>query len=94
MKTNAIFPTARPAALRGTMAKHFSHKISVTDAATRAEFRFDDGLATLAEVPEGLALTVEAADAATQVQLQDVLERHLLRFAHREAPAPLVWSPA
>lgn len=94
MKTTATFPTTRGAALLGTMAKHFGHKIPVTTDDGRAKIRFDGGLAILTETPGGLALTVEAADAAKQAQLQGVVESHLLRFAHREDPAPLVWSAA
>jgi uncharacterized protein len=94
MKTNATFPTARGAALLATMAKHFGHKIPVTTSEGHALLRFDGGLAILAEVREGLTLAIEAADTEMQAQLQDVVERHLLRFAHREEPVPLIWSPA
>lgn len=94
MKTKATFPTARGVALLGTMAKHFGHKVPVTSEAGRAEIRFESGLAIIAETPEGLALSVETSDAVAQAQLQRVVESHLLRFAHREDPAPLVWSAA
>lgn len=42
----------------------------------------------------GLALEIKATDAAAAERVRDVLESHLLRFAHREAPAALVWTSA
>lgn len=92
MKITSDFPTDRGPALMGTMAKHFSHKITVTATDQDARFQFGSGSAIVAVIPTGLSLTVEAADADSIAPLRDVIESHLLRFAHREDPQPLVWS--
>ncbi|MFN3525888.1 MAG: DUF2218 domain-containing protein [Paracoccus sp. (in: a-proteobacteria)] len=92
MKITADFPTERGPALMGTMAKHFGHKITVTTTEQDALFQFDNGTAIVAVTDTGLSLTVEAADADSIAPLRGVIESHLLRFAHREDPQPLIWS--
>lgn len=92
MKVTASFPTQRGPALMGTMAKHFGHKIPVTSSDTSALFDFQDGTASLALTPTGLALQIDAPTVDLIARLRGVIESHLLRFAHREDPQPLIWS--
>ncbi|MBW7057062.1 DUF2218 domain-containing protein [Paracoccus bogoriensis] len=94
MQLTATFPTERGPALMGTMAKHFGHKIQVEASDTRARLHFAAGTATIALTPTGLHLTVEAPEAEPLDMLRGVVESHLLRFAHREAPHPLDWQAA
>lgn len=89
----ADFPTDRAGALMGTMSKHFAHKITVTSQADRCLLHFPDGLATIYATETGLRLIVEGSPAETRDRLRDILESHLLRFAHRQNPAPLTWTP-
>lgn len=94
MKITATFPTDRAAALMGTMAKHFGHKIPVTLDETQARIVFEFGEAVIAQAPGALHLSVEAGQPEQQQRLCAVIESHLMRFAHRENPAPLAWSGA
>lgn len=94
MRLTADFPTARAAALMGTMAKHFGHKIPVTQEGDLAVLRFEMGEAHLQASPERLHLALEAADDEAAERLRGVVESHLLRFAQRDDPAPLDWAPA
>lgn len=94
MRQIALFPTDHAAQYAATMAKHFGHKIPVDVAGDTVVLRFDAGLGRLEAQPSGLALQVEAETAEDAAMLADVLERHLLRFAHRENPAALVWAAA
>lgn len=94
MQMTADFPTERAQALLGTMAKHFGHKIPVSLEDDRAELRFEMGVADIAVTPSGLRLELSAQGAEPLERLRGVVESHLLRFAHREDPAPLAWSPA
>lgn len=94
MQMTADFPTARGASLLATLSKHFANKIEVTTADDHAALHFEMGLARIAVAPQGLHLVLEAPDPAAMEPLRDVVERHLLRFAHREDPAPLDWSQA
>ncbi|MFN3273841.1 MAG: DUF2218 domain-containing protein [Paracoccus sp. (in: a-proteobacteria)] len=92
MKITASFPTQRGPALMGTMAKHFGHKIPVISSDTSALFDFQDGTATLAVTATGLALDIEAPTPNLIARLRGVIESHLIRFAHREDPQPLIWT--
>jgi uncharacterized protein len=94
MQMTAELPTARAAALMGTMTKHFGHKIPVELLEDRATIWFEAGQARMAVTDRGLQLTVEAEAAEALGRLQGVVESHLLRFAHREEPEALVWLPA
>ncbi len=66
------------------LCKHFQHKVPVTldDAVGRIVFTI--GNCRLQAEDGTLILAVEAADDAQLLQLQDVVGRHLLRFAFRE----------
>lgn len=92
MQMTTEFPTARAGALLGTMAKHFGHKIPVSADDVQAVLEFSIGRAELRATESALHLRVQAQDGATLDQLREVVESHLLRFAHRDDPAPLVWS--
>ena len=93
MRMTADFPTARAAALTGTMAKHFGHKIPVTHDDRQAVLSFEMGQARIEAQDASLHLTLEAPDAAALERLRAVIESHLMRFAHREEPAPPAWTP-
>ena len=92
MRLTATMPTARGGPLMETAAKHFAHKVAVEQDDGSTCIAFAAGVATARVVEGGLALVIEAPDAAAAEQVRDVFESHLLRFAHREAPEPLVWS--
>jgi len=92
MLMTADFATERATALMGTLGKHFGHKIPVQIADDKVLLQFEMGEATLTTTPTGLHLVLEGADDAQLERLRDVVESHLLRFAHREDPAPLTWT--
>lgn len=92
MKQIAEFHTARGPQLLATLSKHFGHKIRVETRDGHAQLHFDMGEAVIEAIPEGLRLTADATGKDDLQQLQDVLESHLLRFAFREDPQPLVWN--
>lgn len=94
MRLTAHLPTARPAPLMATAAKHFAHKVAVRQDDRRAEIDFPAGQGVMTVTETGLALVIQAADAAAAERVRDVLESHLLRFAHREAPDALIWTEA
>ena len=92
MRQFADFPTARGPQLLATMSKHFGHKIKVETQDDSARLHFEMGLAEIATSSEGLRLTVDGANDEDLRDLRDVIESHLLRFAHREDPQPLNWN--
>ena len=93
MRMTADFLTARAAALTGTMAKHFGHKIPVTHDDRLAVLTFEMGVARIEAQDASLRLALEAPDTESLERLRAVIESHLMRFAHREEPAPPAWTP-
>ena len=66
------------------LCKHFEHKLAVTYNGPEGEIVFSVGTCRLHAGTGVLTLSLEAPDAASLAQLQDVVARHLLRFAFRE----------
>ncbi len=74
------------------LCKHFAHKRPVTFTPEKGEIQFSIGTCPLEAKDRVLTLTAEAPDDAALAQLQDVIARHLLRFAFRDPPA-IAWQP-
>jgi hypothetical protein len=85
--------TEAPRRYMTQLCKHFEHRLAVTYDETQGSIAFQAGICRLAVEPEALVMTVESADEAALPQLQDVVARHLLRFAFR-APPEIVWTQA
>lgn len=66
------------------LCKHFEHKLPVTYDGPAGEIVFSAGACRLHAGDGVLTLSLEAPDAASLAQVQDVVARHLLRFAFRE----------
>lgn len=84
--SEARVPTAVPRRYLAQLCKHFEHKLPVTLAEDRGSIEFSGGLCTLEAGDESLIMRLTAADEAALARLQDVVARHLLRFAFRETP--------
>jgi hypothetical protein len=91
----SVATIATPQAQRylSQLCKHFQHRRPVTLEATAGHIGFDAGNCDLLADDTALILTATAADAEALQQLQDVIARHLLRFAFREAMR-IDWQPA
>ncbi len=73
------------------LCKHFAHRCEVAFDAQSGSITLPLGVCSL-EAGEGvLRLAVTAGDAAQRDQLEDVIARHLLRFAFREE-LEVVWD--
>jgi len=84
--------TEQPRRYLGQLCKHFAHKLPVTLEEARGSIAFPMGTCRL-EAAEGLLLLRAEADGAEALErLQDVVGRHLLRFAFR-APPTIDWRP-
>jgi hypothetical protein len=67
------------------LCKHFAHKIPAAYADNRGRIDFNMGAVELDATDAGmLKITVSAADADQVPGLEDVVERHLRRFAFKE----------
>ena len=85
--------TDAPRRYLGQLCKHFEHKLPVTLAEQSGRIEFATGVCTLAAEPDCLVMQVEAPDEAALSTLEDVVARHLLRFAFRQPPE-IVWARA
>ncbi|MCB9948890.1 MAG: DUF2218 domain-containing protein [Rhodospirillaceae bacterium] len=74
------------------LCKHFAHKCPVTFDAQAGHIAFPFGDCRLEAPDAALRLALTAPDAAQLEQLQDVVGRHLVRFAFRE-DMQIVWQP-
>lgn len=68
------------------LCKHFQHKLPVTLTETDGRIEFPPGICTLNADADTLLLRVEASDEAGLARLEEVVARHLERFAFREKP--------
>ncbi len=75
------------------LCKHFQHKVPVILDDTVGQIVFTIGDCRLRAEGGTLTLSVEAPGNAQLLQLQDVVGRHLLRFASRE-DMQINWSSA
>jgi hypothetical protein len=92
-QSNATVSTLTPRRFLVQLCKHFEHKLAVTQEADSGSIAFSVGTCRLRSTSDTLVLQAEADSAENLAQLQDVVARHLLRFAFR-APPEIVWHPA
>jgi hypothetical protein len=89
----ARVPTASASRYLQQLAKHWSHKMTVAFTAEEATIDFPNGARLVMRADTDtldVALTVpEGEDVAT---MRGVVERHLDRFAFREAPLSFDWK--
>jgi uncharacterized protein len=91
LSSEARVATAMPRRYLAQLCKHFQHKLPVSLAEDHGRIEFAGGVCGLAAQGELLVLTVTAADEAALARLEDVVGRHLTRFAFREMPE-LEWA--
>lgn len=87
--------TAKPRRYLGQLCKHFEHKLPATYAEhyESGRIEFSVGVCELeADDAQGvLTMRLHAAHEADLARLEDVVARHLVRFAFRET-LDLTWS--
>lgn len=89
MKTFTIFRTDNASRYLQQLCKHFQHKTEVVFTATEGRCVFDVATAQMIAGDDLLKVTIEAEDAAALERGQNVIWKHLERFAFRESlPAP------
>lgn len=86
MVSEARVATELPRRYLGQLCKHFQHKLPVTLGERHGTIQFSAGTCEVeaTEDDKALVLRVTAADAEGLARLEDVVARHLVRFAFRE----------
>jgi uncharacterized protein len=74
------------------LCKHFAHKIPATCDERAGEITFPRGACSLAATDGQLTISLASPDVTQMVELQDVVARHLVRFAFRE-DLRIAWQP-
>jgi hypothetical protein len=83
-RSTAEIATPQAARYLTQLCKHFEHRLPVTLGDAAGHIIFTIGDCRLRAEQEMLLLSLEAPDDVQLLQLQDVVGRHLLRFAFRE----------
>jgi hypothetical protein len=89
----ATVPTTTPRRYMVQLCKHFEHKLPVHQEGSEGRIDFSIGTCRLEATTDALVLRAEAEDTDSLSKLQDVVARHLVRFAFR-APPEAVWQAA
>ena len=96
LSSEARVPTDVPRRYLGQLCKHFEHKLPVTLSESHGRIDFPTGICTLDAETGTLVMHATAGDEAGLARLEEVIARHLERFAFRDKPE-VVWkrvSPA
>ena len=75
------------------LVKHWSHKFDAAFAEEAGEVTFSDTASVrFAANAKGIDIVLTTADAAEAERMRGVIEKHLDRFAFREAPLAFEWN--
>nr|WP_295113665.1 DUF2218 domain-containing protein [uncultured Caulobacter sp.] len=94
MESHARVATEKAARYMTQLAKHWSHKFEVRYDEASAFFPLPAGNCRMTAHPDGLDITVEAVDLEGLARLEDVVAKHLDRFAFREGELQYGWTRA
>jgi hypothetical protein len=87
----ACVATSSPARYMGQLCKHFAHKVPAGFDADSGHIDFPFGRCELAAGQDLLVICVSAENDEDLARMEDVIARHLARFAFR-APPEIVWQ--
>jgi DNA-binding PadR family transcriptional regulator len=93
LRSTASVTTPKAAGYAAQLCKHFANKVPAHFEGGEGEITFAAGTCRLRVEDGRLEITVEGADAEAVARLEEVVARHLLRFAFREEIA-IDWRPA
>lgn len=98
----ARVPTTSGSRYLQQLCKHWAHNLEVTFDERRGRVVFPrdargaswkgDGVVTFVATPDTIDCTIEASEPAQLEALQGAVQRHLDRFAFREAPLAFDWA--
>lgn len=91
MKSSTTIPTANGRRYMVQLCKHFGHRVPTTFGEREGEIVFEAGKVGLRAAPETLMIVAEATEPAGLDRLEDVVARHLKRFAFREPDLAVDW---
>ena len=84
--SEARVSTTRASRYLGQLCKHFEHRIPATYTGDHGRLEFESGVCLLDAADGTLVLRAEAKDEEQLGRLENVVARHLERFAFRDKP--------
>jgi hypothetical protein len=84
VRSKAEVETAHARRYLAQLCKHFGHKCPTSHDEHAGQITFEMGVCSLQAGAERLTLSLDAPDGLRLERLQDVVARHLVRFAFRE----------
>ena len=90
-ESRAAVATDKAARYMTQLTKHWGHKFETRLDPTDAEIVLPAGVCRMHAEPQALQVTVVAADAETLPRLEEVVAKHLARFAFREGELSFDW---
>lgn len=94
MKSTATILTPNARRYMIQLCKHFAHRVPATYGEREGEIVFDAGTLGLRAAPQTLMLWAKASEPGGLQRLEQVVERHLKRFAFREPEIDFDWRRA
>jgi len=85
MIATATVQTTRAARYMKALCNHFGSKVAATHEGDQGSVAFPFGTCEMTAQTETLLITVQANDAASLAQTQNIVQRHLEKFAEKEA---------
>ncbi len=83
----------KPARYIQQVVSHWGHKMATTFVDGVGTFPFSAVTSAVMQVlPNGIGITLTTADHDENVRMRGVIERHIDRFAFREAPLTYEWQ--
>jgi hypothetical protein len=73
------------------LCKHFAHKVAADWDTERGRVALPIGPVEMMATPEELIVTVAAEDEEGLARARQIIDDHLVRFAHREHFSELSW---
>jgi len=90
--TIARVPTENGRRYMQQLLKHWGHKLEVSFDDEKGEVKFPTAFCAMTVESDALLVRLSVDDAAETERMQDVVARHLDRFAFREAPLSFDWQ--
>lgn len=90
--TTGFFQTENGSKYLQQLCKHFGHKVETSFDPHKGWVAFDMGTAHMTAKEEGLTVTATVKDQDAVRVMHDVIDRHLEKFAFREADKKMVWT--
>lgn len=84
----------RPARYAKQLAMHLSHKIQSIPTDTGWDLVFSQGTASIVVTEHAIEFSTTAATTEDTAFIQDVLDRHLKKFAAKEGELSIEWVNA